>query len=62
MGSVLKIARGLDLLKDHSRLAAYQDRCLDRPAYEKAVADQCATIERHKMADMRFNEVEKKHA
>jgi glutathione S-transferase len=61
MGSVLKIARGLDLLKDHSRLAAYQDRCLDRPAYKKAVADQCATIAQHEMADMRFGDVEKEH-
>jgi glutathione S-transferase len=62
MASVLKIARGLDLLKSHQTLAAYQDRCLDRPAYKKAVADQCATIEQHKIADMRFNEVEKENA
>lgn len=55
--SVLKIARGLDLLKSHPTLIAYQDRCLDRPAYRKAIADQCATIERHKMADMRFGEL-----
>lgn len=62
MASVLKIARGLDLLKGHPTLVAYLDRCLDRPAYRKAVADQCATIEQHEMADMRFGEVEKENA
>jgi glutathione S-transferase len=56
MASVLKIARRLDLLAAHEKLAAYQDRCLDRPAYKQAVADQCATIDQHDMADMRFNE------
>lgn len=56
MASVLKIARRLDLLKSHPELVSYQDRCLDRPAYRKAVADQRATIESHKMADMRFDE------
>jgi glutathione S-transferase len=59
MASVLKIARGLDLLDRYPTLVAYQDRCLDRPAYRKAIVDQCATIERHKMADMHFNQVEK---
>jgi glutathione S-transferase len=61
MASVLKIARGLELLKRHPTLVAYQDRCLDRPAYKKAVQDQCATIEQHKMADMRFDQVEKEN-
>lgn len=62
MASVLKIARGLDLLKRHPALVAYQDRCLDRPAYKKAVVDQCATIEQHEMADMRYDQVEKENA
>ena len=57
MASVLKIARSLDLLAVHSALAAYQDRCLDRDAYRRAVADQCATIARHGAADMKFEEV-----
>lgn len=57
MSSVLKIARRLDLLENHPLLAAYQDRCLDRPAYRKAVAEQCATIENHEMADMHFPDV-----
>jgi glutathione S-transferase len=60
MASVLKIARGLDLLDRHPTVAAYQSRCLDRPAYRQAIADQCATIKQHKMADMRYDEVKKK--
>lgn len=54
MASVLKIARRLDLLGDVPVLAAYQERCLDRPAYRKAVADQRATIAAHGMEDMRY--------
>lgn len=56
MASVFKIARGLKLLDEHPMLMAYQDRCLDRPAYRRAVADQCATIEQHQMADMRYEQ------
>lgn len=59
MASVLKIARRLKLLDQHRTLMDYQDRCLDRPAYRKAVADQRATIDAHEMADMRYDEVEK---
>ena len=55
MSSILKIARRLDLLAGFPTLLAYQDRCLDRPAYRKAVADQCATINDHEMADMKFD-------
>lgn len=55
MSSVLKIARRLDLLVGFPALLAYQDRCLDRPAYRKAVADQCSTIDDHEMADMKFD-------
>ncbi|MET0169794.1 MAG: glutathione S-transferase family protein [Aliihoeflea sp.] len=55
MSSILKIARRLDLLAGFPTLLAYQDRCLDRPAYRKAVADQCATIDDHEMADMKFD-------
>lgn len=58
MASVLKIARGLDLLAGFPALAAYQDRCLDRPAYRKAVDDQRATIAEHEMADMKFDQRE----
>ncbi|MEQ1956703.1 glutathione S-transferase family protein [Mesorhizobium sp. CN2-181] len=62
MASVLKIARRLNLLDTHPLLISYQDRCLDRPAYRKAVSDQRAVIERHEMADMRFDKVEKADA
>lgn len=59
MASVLKIARNLGLLEGLSALTAYQDRCLDRPAYRKAIADQCATIDEHEMADMKYGRVNK---
>ena len=58
MASVLKIARDLKLLDPFPALVAYQDRCLDRPAYRKAIADQCAAIEAHKMADMKYDQLE----
>lgn len=60
MASVLKIARGLDLLGPYPALLAYQDRCLDRPAYRKAVEDQCATIAAHAMADMNYDQAKKR--
>ena len=62
MGSVLRIAERLGLLERHPSLAAYQKRCLDRPAFRDAVAEQCATIESHKMADMHYEDVEKADA
>lgn len=62
MGSVLRIAERLGLLNDHRVLMAYHDRCLDRPAFRDAVAEQCATIKQHEMADMHFGEVEKDNA
>ena len=52
VASVLKIARSLDLLMNHTKLTAYQDRCFDRPAYQNAIAQQCAAIDRHHMADI----------
>lgn len=62
MGSVLRIAERLGLLEDHPELAAYHARCVDRPAFRDAVAEQCATIEKHEMADMRYEEAEKADA
>jgi glutathione S-transferase len=56
MGSVLRIAHRLGLLARYPVLCAYHDRCLDRPAFRQAVADQCATIESHDMADMRYGQ------
>ncbi|MHB2267164.1 glutathione S-transferase family protein [Aliihoeflea sp. PC F10.4] len=55
MSSVLKIARRPHILEKFPALVAYQDRCFDRPAYRKAVADQLATIDAHEMADMKFD-------
>jgi len=52
--SVLKIAKSLDILGGFPALVAYQQRCFDRPAYEKAIADQCATFARHSVEDMHY--------
>lgn len=57
--SVLKIAKSLDLISEYPTLAAYQDRCFDRPAYRKAIADQCSAFEQHRMSDMKFGEARK---
>lgn len=62
MGSVLRIAQRLGLLESHAVLLAYHDRCLDRPAFREAVAEQCATIDRHGPADMRYDDVKKADA
>lgn len=58
MSSVLKIAASLELLDGFPALQAYYDRCLDRPAYKKSVADQCATIAAHGPRDMRYREAQ----
>lgn len=52
--SVLKVAKGLKLIDAFPKLAAYQARCLARPAYQRAIEAQLAEIERHSPADMRF--------
>jgi glutathione S-transferase len=52
--SVLKIVGHTDLLDDLPNLLAYRNRCLGRPAYLKAVDDQCAEIARHSPADMKY--------
>ena len=52
--SVLKILRHTDLLEGFPNLVAYRDRCLQRPAYRKAVADQCAEIDGHSPGDMKY--------
>ncbi|MCO6384475.1 glutathione S-transferase family protein [Oceanicola sp. 502str15] len=45
MASVLHGLDGLNLIEDHPTLVTYRDRCLARPAYRKAMADQIAEIE-----------------
>jgi glutathione S-transferase len=54
MSSVLKILRHTDILDDYPSLIAYRNRCFDRPAYQKAIADQCASIEQHCAKDMKY--------
>jgi glutathione S-transferase len=53
--SVLKIAKSLDILGGFPALVAYQERCFDRPAYQDAIADQCAVFARHSFKDMRYD-------
>lgn len=52
--SVLKVLGHTDLLDGLPNVRAYRNRCLERPAYKKAVADQCADIARHTASDMRY--------
>lgn len=55
ISSVLKIATSLDILDAFPMLVDYQARCFDRPAYRKAIADQCATIAAHSPEDMKYS-------
>lgn len=55
MSSVLKIIGHTDILDHHPSLARYRDRCLERPAYKKAIADQCTDLARHRPEDMRYD-------
>ena len=52
--SVFKILGHTDLLDSFPNLVRYRNRCLERPAYRKAVADQCADFARHTPADMKY--------
>ena len=52
--SVLKIIAHTELLDGFPNLVSYRDRCLERPAYRAAIADQCADIGRHTAADMKY--------
>ena len=52
LASVLRIGEHADLLADTPNLAAYRARCLERPAFRKAVADQCRDIAAHGPGDM----------
>ncbi|VXB31751.1 Glutathione S-transferase [Luteimonas sp. 9C] len=55
LASVLKIAHRLDLLDGFDALQAYAARCWARPAHREAIAEQCATIDAHRMEDMHYN-------
>jgi glutathione S-transferase len=52
--SILKILHHTDILEAYPSLAAFRDRCFDRPAYRKAIADQCADFARHSAQDMKY--------
>ncbi|MFO1211022.1 MAG: glutathione S-transferase family protein [Amaricoccus sp.] len=52
LASVLRVAGHADLLADAPNLAAYRARCLERPAFRKAVADQRRDISAHGPRDM----------
>ena len=52
--SVFKILGHTDLLDSFPNLVAYRNRCLERPAYRKAIADQRADFARHTPADMKY--------
>jgi glutathione S-transferase len=40
MTTVLRLLDGMDLVERFARLRAYRDRCMARPAFRKALADQ----------------------
>ena len=52
MASVLRVAGHADLLAAYPNLSAYRGRCLERPAFRKAVADQRRDIDAHGAEDM----------
>lgn len=47
MATVLRIADGTELVSGRPRLAAYQKRCLARPAFQRALDAQLATFKAH---------------
>jgi glutathione S-transferase len=52
LASVLRVADHADLLAAYPNLCAYRARCLERPAFRKAVADQRRDIDAHGPEDM----------
>jgi glutathione S-transferase len=52
--SVMKIIHHTDLLDGYPTLSGYRDRCFDRPAYRKAIADQCTAFSDHSPEDMKY--------
>jgi glutathione S-transferase len=47
LATVLRILRDTDFVKKRSVLAAYQQRCEARPAFQKALQDHLANFHRH---------------
>ncbi|UVI39555.1 glutathione S-transferase family protein [Qipengyuania spongiae] len=54
MASVMKIVGHTDMLDGHPDLVTWRDRCLARPAYCEALAEQCANFAGHGPGDMGF--------
>lgn len=54
VASILKGPDAFGLLKGFPKLAAWQARILERPAYRKAISDQCADFAGHGPADMKY--------
>lgn len=52
LASILRVSEHADLLADTPNLANYRTRCLERPAFRKAVADQRRDIAAHGPRDM----------
>jgi glutathione S-transferase len=42
MTSVLRLVDNMDMVERYPRVTAYRDRCMARPAFKKALADQVA--------------------
>ena len=47
MATVLRIPRNTDLVAEQANLAAYLNRAEQRPAFQRALADQLAVFEQH---------------
>ena len=56
MASVLLIARSLKLMDAHPELDAWHRAICERPAFRKAIDDQCAELDAHEPRDMKFPE------
>jgi glutathione S-transferase len=54
MAGVVRILHYTDIMDDLPRLAAYQERCLSRPAFQRAVAAQKKDFEGHSAVDMKW--------
>jgi glutathione S-transferase len=52
LASVLRVADHANLVAEYPNLSAYRARCLARPAFRKAVADQRRDIDAHGPEDM----------
>jgi glutathione S-transferase len=54
MAGVVRILHYTDIVSGLPRLAAHQERCLSRPAFQRAVAAQKKDFEGHSAADMKW--------